>query len=443
LILTASIEAPRNATLRVAVLVTLEQGKTAGGHVKCWERFAEAATQMPKELDLTVHFLGDREQVLPVAENVRFRHHRPMLGTRSLAFLKQGAGHTDLAPFHIGLNAALADCDIIHATDFFSFGRTGLGHARRQGKGIVASIHTDTPQFTRIYAGDIIKRMAGTGIGSLLVDRLHLPDRIADRMSAGIDHRLQACHHVLVSKPEDHQRLSAQFGPQRLSYLRRGIDRARFSPQHRDRAWLQQRFNIPADRTVLMFAGRVDASKSVMVMAEATRHLLDDGQNVHALIVGHGEDQTRIAGLLGEHVTMPGNVGQAELAKLYANADLFLFPSTTEVCPNVVIEAKASGLPVIVAAAHGGAQFIRQPGEDGLIAADQQPASWADMAKPLIDDTTRRAAIGYAARQWAESDWPSWTDVLRNDLLAGWHHAAEAAATPLLPGAVRQLARTG
>jgi glycosyltransferase involved in cell wall biosynthesis len=426
--LTPNNDAPRNATLRVAVLVTLEQGKTAGGHVKCWERFAEAATQMPNELDLTVHFLGDREQILPVAENVRFRHHRPLLGTRSLAFLKQGAGHTDLAPFHLGLNAALDNCDIIHATDFFSFGRTGLSHAKRQGKGIVASIHTDTPQFTRIYAGDIIKRMAGRKIGALLVDRLHLPDRIADRMSAGIDRRLQACHHVLVSKPEDHQRLSTQFGPQRLSYLRRGIDRARFSPAHRDRAWLQQRFNIPADRTVLMFAGRVDASKSVMVMAAAARQLLDDGQNVHALIVGHGDEQPRIASLLGDRVTMPGNVGQAELAKLYANADLFLFPSTTEVCPNVVIEAKASGLPVIVAASHGGAQFIRQPGQDGLIAVDQQPASWAAIARPLIADADRRAAISRAARNWAESDWPSWTDVLRNDLLAGWQVAADAAS---------------
>jgi glycosyltransferase involved in cell wall biosynthesis len=411
----------------------LEQGKTAGGHVKCWERFAEAATQLPAELDLTVHFLGDKQQTLPIAENVRFQHHRPMLGTRSLAFLKQGAGHTDLAPFHIGLNAALADCDIIHATDFFSFGRTGLAHARRHGKGLVASIHTDTPQFTRIYAGDIIKRMVGARAGSLLVDSLHLPDRIADRMSAAIDRRLQACHQVLVSKPEDYQRLAGHFGPQRLNYLRRGIDRQRFSPSHRDRSWLQQRHDIPADRTVLMFAGRVDASKSVMVMAEAVRHLLDDGHNIHALIVGNGEDRGRIAALLGDRVTMPGNVGQSDLAKLYANADLFLFPSTTEVCPNVVIEAKASGLPVMVAASHGGAQFIRRPGIDGLIAEDQRSKTWAKLAQPILEDAGARQAIGQAARRWSETDWPSWTDVLRHDLLNGWQRAADAVRNATAP----------
>ena len=80
-----------------------------------------------------------------------------------------------------------------------------------------------------------------------------------------------------------------------------------------------------------MFAGRVDASKSVMVMADAARQLLDAGHDIHALIVGKGDDQARIAALLGDRVTMPGNVSQTELATFYASSDVFLFPSTTEV----------------------------------------------------------------------------------------------------------------
>ena len=427
-------EASQNPALRVAVLVTLEQHEAAGGHVKCWERFAEAAAHLTPELDLAVHFLGAKDQVLPISENARFHHHRPILGTRGLSFLKQGAGHTDLAPFHPGLNAALADRDIIHATDFFSFGRTGLRHARRRNKGLVASIHTDAPKFARIYAGDVLKQMTGRKIGNWLVDGFRLPDRIAARMSAGIDRRLQSCHHVLVSKPEDYNRLFNQVGSQRLSYLRRGIDRQRFAPSHRDRAWLQQTFNIPATRTVLMFAGRVDASKNVMVMAHAARHLLDAGQDIHILVVGSGEDQGQIAALLGDRVTMPGNVSQAELAKFYASADLFLFPSTTEVCPNVVIEARASGLPVVVAASHGGAQFIRRPGIDGLIAADQRPETWAAMAGKLLGDADMRQAMSLAARSWAESDWPSWADVLQDDLLGGWYQAADATQSAMVPG---------
>lgn len=432
--------ASRRSALRVSVLVTLEHGKAAGGHVKCWERFAEAACARGGDLDLTVHFLGDRDGLHPLNDHVRFRYHRPALGTCRFAFLKQGAGHTDLAPFHLGLNAALADSDIIHATDFFSFGRTGLAHARRHGKGFVASIHTDTPQFTRIYAGDIIKRVTGDRIGGWLVDTVDLPNRIADRMSDGIDRRLQACHHVLVSKPEDHQRLAARFRPHRLSYLRRGIDRTRFSAAHRDRAWLAKNFSIPADRPVLMFAGRIDASKSVMVMAEAARDLLLEGRDIQALVVGTGDEQARIADMLGARVTLPGNVSQDVLAKLYASADLFLFPSTTEVCPNVVIEAKASGLPVVVAATHGGAQFITEPGIDGFIAGDQAPASWAAIARGLLDHPQARQMVSGAARIWAEQEWPSWDDVLDKDLLLAWRAAENAAGgTPARRPALARL----
>jgi glycosyltransferase involved in cell wall biosynthesis len=439
------LQASRNSALRVSVLVTLEHGKAAGGHVKCWERFAEAACARRGDLDLTVHFLGGRDELHSLNDNVRFRYHRPVLGTRRFAFLKQGAGHTDLAPFHFALDAALADSDIIHATDFFSFGRTGLIHARRHRKGFVASIHTDTPQFIRVYAGDIIRRLTGNKVGGWLIDRVGLPNRIADRMSDSIDRRLRACHQVLVSKPEDHRRLSALVRPHRLSYLRRGIDRDRFSPAHRDRAWLAAEFGIPADRPVLMFAGRVDASKSVTVMAEAVHDLIQEGRDVQALVVGKGNEQARIAGMLGTHVTMPGNVSQEVLARLYASADLFLFPSTTEVCPNVVIEAKASGVPVVVAATHGGAQFIAEPGIDGFIAGDQEPASWAAIARDLLDDPANRLTVGRAARHWAERDWPSWGDVLDRELLAAWRAADAAAggttATSHRPALARLFAR--
>src|ERR1700749_1459635 len=95
--------APQTSPLKVAVLVTLERGKAAGGHVKSWERFAEVAASRPQLLDLSLHFLGDRSETETAAPNVRFITHRPVFGTRSLKFLDQGAGHTDLARRHRGL----------------------------------------------------------------------------------------------------------------------------------------------------------------------------------------------------------------------------------------------------------------------------------------------------------------------------------------------------
>jgi glycosyltransferase involved in cell wall biosynthesis len=284
-------------------------------------------------------------------------------------------------------------------------------------------VQTDVPRFTRIYAGGIIRRMFGPVIGSwLFVQVLRLPERIARGQQRSIDRRLALCDRILLSKPEDRDRLAKSAPSVRL--FRRGIDRSKFSPAHRDRARLHERFGIPADRTILVFAGRVDASKGAPLMAKAVKRLIKQGLNVHALVVGEGHARGRIAEKLGDRVTLPGNLPQSELAWIYASADVFVFPSTTEVSPNVVLEAKASGLPVVVAADHGGGQFVARSGEDGIVLTEMDAASWAEAIAPLVVDETHRAEIGRQARQWIELEWPDWGEVLERDLLAAWHEAA-------------------
>jgi glycosyltransferase involved in cell wall biosynthesis len=421
-----SVAPDRQRALRVAVLVTLERGPGAGGHVKCWERFGEAAAEIPDAVDLTLHFLGPEEHTERAAANLRIAEHPARLGTRRFRFLDAGAGHTDLARSHPALARALAGVDVVHATDFFSFGRTALRMARPTGCGLAASIHTDVPLFTRIYAAEIFRSLLGP-VGAHLNQTWRLPERIARRIERGIDHNLMRCDRVLVSKPQDRARLEALVPGGRVSVLRRGIDRARFSPMHRDRAWLSAQHGIPAERPVLMFAGRADASKNVMVAAKAVARLIGQGYDLQFLAAGSGSALDAIRALLGARATLPGNVPQLLLARYLASADLFLFPSTTEVSPNVVLEAKASGLPVLVASAHGGGQFIARNGADGFVLDTTDPSDWAEAARPLLLDADRRAAIGAAARQWAERDWPSWREVLEQDLLPAWTSAAAVA----------------
>jgi glycosyltransferase involved in cell wall biosynthesis len=422
---TSTADRPSTGPLRVAVLVTLERGPAAGGHVKSWERIAEAAALRPDLVELDLHFLGGDARTENAATNVRFHRHRPTLGTRSLRFLDQGAGHTDLAPIHAGLRRALEGSDVVHATDFFSFGRTAIAYARRAGCGLTASVQTDVPRFTQIYARGIFKRMFGRAIGGLFVDGLQFPERIARQQQGTIDRRLALCDRVFLSKPEDIGRLAQSMPRENIRVFRRGVDRTRFNPGHRDRARLQQTFDIPSGRVVLLFAGRVDASKSAPLMARATKLLIDEGLDVHAVVVGEGNDRDRIRNLLGDRATAPGNLPQAELAWIYASADVFVFPSTTEVSPNVVLEAKASGLPVVVAAEHGGGQFIARSGEDGLVLASTNPGDWADAIRPLVRDGAERTRIGGAARNWIEREWPDWGEVLERDLMTAWHDAAE------------------
>ncbi|MZE76957.1 glycoside hydrolase, partial [Streptomyces sp. SID5475] len=108
------------------------------------------------------------------------------------------------------------------------------------------------------------------------------------------DRLLRACDRVLVSTPEERSEMGALLGPDRVSLFGRGIDHERFRPDPGARGRLARAHGVPADRMAVVFAGRVDASKRVMVLAEAVRRLLDTGRPVHLVVAGTGADSPRV-----------------------------------------------------------------------------------------------------------------------------------------------------
>ncbi len=420
----------RSGPLSVGVTVDLHRGPSAGGHVRCWERFAAAACALPEALDLTVYVLGARETVETLAPNVRLHALPPRLGTERIPFLEQGAGDTDLAGYHPRLAALLPRHDVLHHTHAFALSRTLVRVARRHGIALTASLHTDLERFTRHYTAEILGRSLA---GRSLLRRLHLDAVFARREASKVARLLRPCHRVLVSRGEDIDRYAPLVGPARLGRLRRGVDTAGFSPARRDRAWLQRDFAIAPDTPVLLFVGRVDETKRVLTLARAARRLLDAGRRLAVLVVGEGQAQAAVGALLGPAAVLAGQLPEAAVQRAYASADLFVFPSESEVLANVVIEARASGLPVLVAAHDGVSQSLAVPGEDGLVVAGQDPADWAVAIAGLLDDPQRRAAMGARARETVLASWPSWRQVLEEDLLTAWRAAAaeagEAAGT--------------
>jgi glycosyltransferase involved in cell wall biosynthesis len=422
----------RARPIRVAVLVDLERRPDAGGHVKCWERLAEAAARhdaqggpWPAPVDLTVHFQGSGGSTEMLAPHVRLMTHAPVFSSRLLPFLGDTPEHTDLSPHHPSLMRALAGSDVIHTTDtYFAHAQTAMRAAKRYGAALTTSIHTETPAYTAVYADKAFRRILGNWAGDMLTERLRVPDRLAENMRRRLARYGRGCFRVLIGPQADKTLAQEMFGA-RVSVLRRGIDRARFSPARRDRVRLAVKLGIAPDRTVLFFAGRVDRGKSVMTLAHATRILLDRGYKVHALIAGEGRDAPAIRALLGHDASLPGNVPQDVAAWLYASSDLFVFPSRVEIAPNVVLEAKASGLPV-VAAPGGGGVFVRAPGVDGTIVESTDPAAWADAIAELIADPARRGAIAAAGQVDVTTNHPSWDDVYRQDLVSTWQAASES-----------------
>jgi glycosyltransferase involved in cell wall biosynthesis len=423
----ASRSAARNRDsrrLRVGVLVDLPLGLSAGGHVRCWERLAEAACDFADQIDVTVHFMGPRPARRDLSETVRYRVEPPVFGTNRLRFLSHVPDHTDLAPWHPRLARYLPDYDVIHTTDaYFAYARTAMAIGSRRNIPIVNSVHTNTPEYARLFTAQTIERLFGTSrLSSLLLSQMQVAQRMETHMLRRLASYQRRCAYVLASRPEQLGALREMLDG-RAALLRRGIDRRLFHPAWRDRAWLAARYGIPPERLVVMAAGRLNRGKNILLLAEAVRRVVDAGVDAHLLCAGEGEDRTAVREHLGPRATCPGNVEPAELARLYAAADLFALPSRIEESANVLLEALASGLPVLVARDSGMGRAVLDE-ETGLLLSGADPCSWQQALTALAAQPARRRAMARAARDFAETAVPSWHEVLGQDLLPHWQQAA-------------------
>src|SRR5690606_19664223 len=107
-----------------------------------------------------------------------------------------------------------------------------------------------------------------------------------------------------------------------------------------------------------------------------------------------------------------GFLPRGSLADLYADADLFVFPSPTETCGLVALEAMSAGLPVVAADRGGVGENVRG-GLNGLQVRAGDPAAFADAVADLVADPGRRSAMAQAARAFAVArDWERELDSL-------------------------------
>jgi glycosyltransferase involved in cell wall biosynthesis len=410
--------------LRVGVLVDLSLGGSAGGHVRCWQRLAEAARGFRDEIDLTIHFMGPQPDQQELSGNVRYRIEPPVFSTDRLRFLSHVPDHTDLAPWHPRLARRLDTYDVIHTTDaYFAYAKTALAIGRRKAIPVVNSVHTNTPEYARLFTTQTVERLfGGTMIGPFLLSRIGVADRVERRMRRQLAAYQRRCAFALVSRP-DHLAATQEILGGKAGLLRRGIDRTAFHPSYRDRDWLEQRFGIPPERFVVLATGRLNRGKNILLLAEAMELLVRQGIDAQLFCAGEGDERDAIVARLGPRASCPGIVEPPELARLYASADLFALPSQIEESANVLFEALASGLPVLVAGESGMGRAVRD-GETGEVLSGNSAAAWARAITGFRADSGKRAAMSVAARDYAESSLPTWAEVLAEALLPRWEAAA-------------------
>ena len=410
--------------LKVGVLVDLTLTDDAGGHVKCWERIAEASVELPGRLDLTVHFNAphDAPSRIELSPSVRYALLPPRFSTRRL--VRQVPDHTDLAPWHKDLARALPSYDVIHTTDaFFCYARTATRFARKTGVPIVSSIHTNTPEYARITVDHLLGQALGKGpLYRLASERLALPRRVSRVLERRLQRHLDRVTLAMASygdSPEGIRHCGVS--------LRRGFDRTLFNPSRRDRAWFEARFGVPPGQFVVMYAGKLNSGKNVPLLGPAIEEVRRSGLPIHLFCAGKGDERDALVARLGAAVTLPGVLRQDELARAYASADLFAFPSMIDESGNAAVEALASGMPALLAAGSGVAARMADCPAARVLPGDA-PYEWAAAIADFAAEPGRCRELGALGRAYIETAVPSWREVVEEDLLPVWQQAAAQAA---------------
>ena len=207
--------------------------------------------------------------------------------------------------------------------------------------------------------------------------------------------------------------------PERIGRWDRGVDIERFSPGRREPG----RFR--SDRVNVLYAGRLTREKGVDLLADAFLSARARDRRLHLVLAGGGPDEERLRARLGRAATFLGWLEADELATAYASADLFLFCSATDTFGQVVLEAQASGLPVIAVAAGGPADLVTD-GRSGLLCAPRAEALGGAVAglagsRAMRERLARGGLAAVRGRTW---------EAALGRLADGWRRA-------LAPGAAR------
>lgn len=274
--------------------------------------------------------------------------------------------------------------DVVHVVSPTLLGLYGIQYAHKNKIPVVASYHTHFVSYFNYYGFSQMEQ-----IGWSYLSWFH-----------------NKCARTFTPSASAMRELR-QNGVQEVELWPHGVELDRFSPDHRSAALRQ---SIGAEnKPLLLFVGRLVKEKDLDDLAAASELLRERGHDFALAFVGDGpmkqELQTRLP-----FAHFAGHQHGGDLARWYASADIFVFPSTTETFGNVIPESFASGVPA-VGVAQGGVGDLIMPGVNGLLTRPKSPVDFAATIQVLLDDPSYRAFLGKQARQTVQN--ASWDAINR------------------------------
>jgi glycosyltransferase involved in cell wall biosynthesis/predicted metal-dependent phosphoesterase TrpH len=274
--------------------------------------------------------------------------------------------------------------DVIQVATPGPVGVCGLAVARLVGVPVVGSYHTELGPYALHLTRDAL---------------------VADAIGVYVDWFYRQCASVLAPTRQVADALRAR-GLANVAIWGRGVDCERFGPERRDDD-LRLRLLGEDGGLLVLSVGRLSHEKRIGVLLDAYAYASRELPDLRLVVAGDGPARRELERTAPAGTVFTGELVGDDLAALYASADMFCFPSTTDTFGQVLLEAGASGLPV-VAAATGGALELVHDGRTGLLVPPDEPRALAAALVELASDPALRRRCGAAGRAAAfERTWPA------------------------------------
>ena len=195
-----------------------------------------------------------------------------------------------------------------------------------------------------------------------------------------------------------------------------GVDTESFTPNRDKRGNWREKLGIPRQAPVVLSVGRMATKKGYQVLLPLLEHLLEAQPETHVILAGEGDRLAEfkaaaalLAATLGKRVHFPGIVYRQDLADLYRAADVFVLPAVHDPAgnvdglPNVILEAMASGLPV-VASKISGIPLAVEHRVTGLLVPEADGEALFAALDRLLSAPDEAQTMGLAGRSKAEAE---------------------------------------
>lgn len=263
--------------------------------------------------------------------------------------------------------------DIIQLMTEFNMGMVGLKYGKKHGIPTVSNYTTNFCQYLNYYNLDFLSGYVWTYL-----------------------RWFHNQNNLTLCPSEEAKSYLKNKGISNTDIFSRGIDSERFNPGLRSEN-LRRQLGIN-DKLVFLYVGRVSPEKDLDILIDAYKKIYYKYRDMVALIItGEGPYMDKCKDDLPEDTIFTGFKRGRELAQIYASSDIFTFPSSTETFGNVVLEAMASGIPVIGADA-GGVRNIIEHGINGLKFKARDVNELANLMIELIENEDLRNVLATNGR---------------------------------------------